>query len=131
MRRNNIVGRGLCIIGTAVAAALFCSCERYDNDGFPSKVYFKAEGGELIISGTGSPYYIQILTYNGKGSGEIVKEDDSTIISNDWLTLHTVGGGKTMVLNAERNISKKRKLYIHFDSGPDHGEIIVVQNGKQ
>lgn len=104
------------------------SCSRYENGGFPSKVFFPADGGEMVIFGNDYPHFVEIRTYDGKSGDDVVFTDDSIFASNDWLELRAKEHSNVFELKAAPNSSqKKRKLYIDFYSGPNNGTTIVEQ----
>lgn len=84
---------------------LGCSCEdEGDNGGWPRKVMFTKEGGEITVTGSGATNWYFIKdgdvsyvddTPIGNGNGEVCKKKD------DWLTIKYYKNGGYVKIKAE------------------------------
>lgn len=114
---------------------LMCiSCFVEKDYGFPDKVRFPKDGGELTLTGERWIDKITIRDYDGNGEYDDwhSNEDTSINVTYDWLTVHSpYRESEKLQLNVEPNhSSKRRKLYITLNEyvGPDYSEITVIQD---
>lgn len=105
---------------------MFISCNEFDNHGYPGKVFFPKEGGEVKVSGYADFRYLSIGDKNdqlGNAEGR-----DSLIVSFEWLTAKQKIGGDTLVIIASPMESEKsRKEIIRGSFGRTEAEIMVYQ----
>ncbi len=125
--RNFVLG----IFFVMFSALSLTSCQTWDNHGLPSSVSFGPEGGRQIFKSDGDwLVYIEIqkksgtqLTYSHPNP-----ENDSLIVSYDWLTVKTKEYSPNIEIIVAPNTGKKnRTLDIVGSFGKDNAMIKVKQ----
>lgn len=110
--------------------SLFClSCFEEKDLGFPKKVTFPKEGGEMTISGNISFTHAVIQDYKGN-HGSIQSDADGRIFNEyDWLKVEYVKlSNDVLKIYAEPNAKgKSRKLYVEIHSGREYHVTKVTQ----
>ena len=105
------------------------SCQfTHDNHGYPSKVSFKKEGGEIKLSGDLGMYAIDLYDDNGREYSTHDMTNDSCYVQYHWLTIKWKYTQPGITLYAEPNTGKKNrsiKLVGYYD--PEYAEIEVSQ----
>mgnify|MGYP000249449372 CR=1 FL=1 len=122
-------------VGVAAALTMF-GCLDEDNHGYPHKIAFTAEGGEIVVQGSTS---ITSVDFDkdipvGPSRAASTREyyavvDDTVFISSDWLAIKLPLGQKQAIFIAEPNESSSRrrqKLEVSF--GDSFGFITVEQD---
>lgn len=103
------------------------SCQGHDNQDYPSNVYFSSDGGSEVAVGNTSFFSISISDESEEYPS--TEENDTLIVSHDWLTVKQARGSHSMILTAEPAQSKKkRKLKIYGYFCNSYAEIKVIQN---
>lgn len=124
--RNFVIG----IIFVTLCALSLTSCQTWDNHGFPSTVSFKAEGGRQTFKGDGEWFY-GFEIKNSKGdvlAYECNMDNDSIIISYEWLTIKTKVYSTQAEFIATPNTRKKNRSFVVIGSfGKDNAYIKVKQ----
>ena len=107
---------------------LCVSCFKEADFGFPKKITFPKEGGELVFRGNRSVYYASVSTYNG-GRAELYYDEGKQFYILDWLKVEmNEPYSDSVKFYAKPNTTgKKRKLYVDLYSGPEYAEIKVLQ----
>lgn len=125
------------IIIFILSLPIFCtSCSKEVDYGFPDKVRFTKEGGELILTGETWIGRIAIRDYDGNEESDDCdwrsNEDTSITVTYGWLTVYSPHyQSSKLQLKVEPNPkSKRRKLYISLNEGlgPDYTDITVIQD---
>ena len=110
------------------------SCEFSEVDlGYPHKIYFPKEGGELIITGEKTYGHAQIQDYKGNHGSIEYGEDSIRYIVYDWLKIQEIKepeahyGYNIRICAAPNPTNRKRKLYIELYRGPEYQVVKVTQ----
>ncbi|MBR4063787.1 MAG: hypothetical protein IKK02_00780 [Tidjanibacter sp.] len=115
-----------------IGCLIFCtSCigafQKEIDGGFPDKVTFPKEGGELSLTGE-IPIYSIGIYYSGNQSGHRKKEDGSIEASLDWLTVRAKMGSNTIYLYADpKNNNKGRTFYVNLNHSDGYGEYVEIK----
>ncbi len=120
--------RLICLL--ALPMLLIASCDDTDNYGYPSKVSFGREGGTITVMGDYSFYNIAIRDYDGNGKEDsyLPTQNDTLVISYQWLTVKALSHEHKIILIAEpNNEGSSRKLYVTAAVDNFDAEIKVTQ----
>lgn len=108
---------------------VFCNgCGVHDNCGYPDKLTFPAEGGELTITGD-RMFSVSLHTFSGdEGELNYSPTGDTIYHKLDWLYVRSTVRAPEILVRADTNYSgRKRTLYIHLFSPGTVGSIKVTQ----
>ena len=112
------------------ASIFFTSCGGFEeiDGGFPKELTFPKEGGEMNLTGE---LYIGVLhIWNGSGieNSSVVKEDNTLLVTNLWLTASAPSRGQEVHLKVEPNTTNEpRQQYIDIHDGPVYAQILIKQ----
>lgn len=110
-------------------SAYSCTIEQEKDFGYPENVYFNADGGSQVITGTRPVSGITLGNKNGDGVGATV-DDDSINAQWDWLAAKTARGEHKITVTASPNVnSQSRVMVIEAYGSTDYTRIKVVQDG--
>lgn len=110
--------------------ALIChACQlSHENNGFPSAVSFKKDGGTVKISGDDSITQIEIYDSDSTVYSVIKPERDSIYLNYGWLTARWRIADKDIYITAAPNGSEKnRKVKLYGYMGYEYAVIQVSQ----
>ena len=112
---------------------LACGSFTEEDLGFPQKVTFSKEGGELVIkSNTGVSFtHAEIHDYiSGENGTTTILEDGTMCNTFEWLQVEYQPHSTDVKITAQPNNTQSRKLYIEFYSGYDYHVIEVFQEAS-
>ena len=123
MKRSILIVIGCLIFCTSCIGSL-----QYEIDGgFPDKVTFPKEGGELSLTGEIPIMSIEIF-YKENSAVDRKKEDGNIEASLDWLTVRGKVGSNTIYLYADpKSNDKKRTFYIDLNRTDGYGDYVCIQ----
>lgn len=112
---------------------LFASCFSEEDFGYPEKVPFSAEGGELVVTGETLFWYAEIQDYNSNHGRKDLSNDEMETIEFDWLRVEykTQGTNTVKVIAMPNTTKESRNLYIKLYSGQEYAVVKVTQNKEQ
>lgn len=111
MKMKKIIGRFTFLL----LPFLLIGCILFDNFGYPSKMSFGRDGGTKICTGDESFYNLTISDNDGNEyNTPVEREDDTIIITKDWLTLKYKWGECQFKVIAEPNTTGKKRSYNVF-----------------
>ena len=118
----------LVIIGCLIFCTSCIGSLQYEIDGgFPDKVTFPKEGGELSLTGE-IPIMSIVIYYKENSAADRKKEDGNIEASLDWLTVRGKVGSNTIYLYADpKSNDKKRTFYIDLNSTDGYGDYVSIQ----
>ena len=118
----------LIILGCLIFCTSCIGSLQYEIDGgFPDKVTFPKEGGELSLTGE-IPIMSIVIYYKENSDVDRKKEDGSIEASLDWLTVRGKVGSNTIYLYADpKSNDKKRTFYLDLNSTDGYGDYVSIQ----
>lgn len=104
------------------------SCFTYNQNGYPKKVHFPAQGGSEIISGN---VHANIDIFEDDEWKTAIYHDKDTI-EYDWIKIIRLHGETPSfeLTAAPNNTPKQRKLFLHLSYVTEYGGITVTQKGR-
>ena len=109
---------------------LFTSCFSEEDFGYPEKIPFSAEGGELVVTGE-TPFWDAVIQdYKGNHGKSGTLNDEIETNEYDWLRVEykTQGTNEVRIIAKPNATRESRKLYIELYSGQEYAVIKVTQN---
>ena len=109
---------------------LCTSCFSEVDLGFPHKVSFPKEGGEMIITGEKINFDATIRDYHGNSGHTEFGEDGIRYETFDWLKIEfvdTTFNEQLKLYVAPNTTNQKRKLYIDLWDDPHYQVVKVIQ----